>query len=75
MTHIKVDGNENLIRDENTNAVLNVNMNEYRKYLQSKKVKEDEVSRIKNLENDLINMKSDLDEIKTLLRSLANGSK
>ena len=75
MTHSKVDGNDNLVRDENTNAVLNVNMNEYRKYLQSKKVKENEASRIKNLENDLVNMRSDLDEIKTLLRNLANGSR
>ena len=75
MTHSKVGGNDSLVRDENTNAVLNVNMNEYRKYLQSKKVKENEVSRIKNLENDLVNMRSDLDEIKTLLRNLADGSK
>lgn len=75
MTHSKVDGNDSLVRDENTNAVLNVNMNEYRKYLQSKKVKENEVSRIKNLEDDLVNMRSDLDEIKTLLRNLADGSK
>jgi len=74
MAHFKVSGNENLVRDENTNAVLNVNMNEYRKYLQSKKLKENEVSRIKNLEDDLISMKSDLDEIKTLLRNIANGS-
>lgn len=74
MTHFKVDGNENLVRDEQTNAVLNVSMNEYRNYLQSKKVKENEISRIKNLENDLSSMKNDLDEIKTLLKGLANGS-
>lgn len=74
MTYSKVNGNDNLFRDENTNAILNINMNEYRKYLQNKKIKKEEIDRIKNLENDLSSMKNDLDEIKNLLRNFANGS-
>jgi len=71
----KVDGYSNLVRDEQTNAVLNVNMDEYKSYLEQRKIKEQENQRIENLESDLNSMKSDLGEIKDLLRSMINGSK
>ncbi len=70
----KVEGYTNLIRDEQTKAVLNTNINEYKSYKDLKKIKEFENSRINNLENDMSNIKNDLSEIKSLLRNLANGS-
>lgn len=71
----KVDGYSNLVRDEHTNAVLNTNMDEYKSYLEQRKIKEQENQRIESLENDLNSMKNDLGEIKDLLRSMINGSK
>ena len=71
----KVDGYSNLVRDERTNAVLNVNMDNYKSYLEQRKIKEQENQRIESLENDLNSMKNDLGEIKDLLRSMINGSK
>jgi len=54
---------------------LNVNMVEYKNYLEQKRVKEIEFEKIQSLENEVNSMKSDLDEIKNLLRSMINGSK
>lgn len=75
MKYSKVQGHPDLIRDENTKAILNTNMEEYKKYMAIKKSKEVEVARIKNLESDVTSIKNDLDEIKTLLRNFANGSR
>jgi len=75
MMFSKVDGHDNLVRDEQTQAILNVNMVEYKNYLEQKRVKEIEFEKIQSLENEVNSMKSDLDEIKDLLRSMINGSK
>lgn len=75
MNFSKVDGYSNLVRDERTNAILNINMNEYENYQKQKQIKEQENQRIESLENDLNSMKNDLGEIKHLLRSIINGSK
>lgn len=65
-----VDGYNHLVRDEITNAILNTNFDEYKNYLEMKSIKEQENARIDSLENDLINIKGDIGEIKDLLRSL-----
>jgi hypothetical protein len=50
-------------------------MSEYQEYLSRRETKNDENQKIQHLESDVANMKGDLDEIKSLLRSLINGSK
>lgn len=74
MKSYKVKGNSNLIRDGRTNAIVNTNMTEYNNYMKLKKLKEEENKKVDKLENELIDLKNDLKEIKDLLRSLANGS-
>ena len=69
----KVEGHENLIRDENTNAILNTNSVEYNNYLSLRAKKRQGSERIDNMENDLKSLKDDINEIKTLLRALSNG--
>lgn len=75
MKYLKVDGHPNLLRDPNTNSIVNNNMSEYQEYVLRREAKNDENQKIQNLESDVANMKGDLDEIKSLLRSLINGSK
>lgn len=75
MDYIKVKGHEGLIRDPQTNSIINTNMSEYQEYISRKKVKNEEQQKIQNLESDVANIKDDLDEIKFLLRSLVNESK
>jgi K+/H+ antiporter YhaU regulatory subunit KhtT len=74
MTYLKVDGHTSLVRDEKTNAILNTNTSDYENYMKLKKLKENESKRVESLESDINNIKSDLEEIKTLLRNLSNGS-
>lgn len=72
MKYSKVEGNKNLIRDEETKAILNTNQSEYDNYITLRNIKKSEVERMQQLESDVSNMKDDLNEIKDLLRSLAN---
>ncbi len=69
----KVDGHSSLIRDENTNAILNTNSAEYNNYLSLRAKKRHGSERIDNMENDLKSLKDDINEIKTLLKALSNG--
>lgn len=75
MKYSKVEGHSHLIRDEETKAILNTNMTDYNNYIMQKRIKEKENEKLQNLEKDFVNMKEDLDEIKSLLRSLIDGSR
>ena len=70
---MKVKGHNDLIRDENSNAILNTNLSEYDQYLSLRYKRKKGTDRIDNMENDLKNLKDDINEIKTLLRALSNG--
>jgi tetrahydromethanopterin S-methyltransferase subunit B len=72
MRYSKVEGNKSLVRDEQTKAILNTNKTEYDNYINVRNIKKSEVERMQQLESDVSNMRNDLDEIKDLLRSLAN---
>jgi wobble nucleotide-excising tRNase len=68
-----VEGHPHLTRDENTNAIINSNLNEYDKYLSLRAKKKQGSERIDNMENDLKSLKDDINEIKNLLKALSNG--
>ena len=67
-------GHKDLARDPSTNAVLNVNTLEYQQYLARREVKSNRNDKIQNIEDDFANMKSELNEIKSLLKELIHGS-
>ena len=71
----KVEGYNNLISYNSTNAILNTNMSEYQNYKNLKLAKESEGQKLQKLEDDMCRMKNDLDEIKNLLRALTYESK
>ena len=72
MEYLKIKGHDNLLRDPNTNSIVNTNMAEYQEYIMRKKSKDEENQKIQTLESDVASMKDDLDEIKTLLRRLVD---
>jgi len=74
MENIKVKGYDYLVRDPRTNAIINTNKLEYNQYITQRNSKEEEQQKIQTLESDVANIKNDLDEIKSLLRSLVNGN-
>lgn len=65
---IPVDGHNNLFRDKNTGAILNKDRSAYINYMKMKEIKQKERSEIDEI-------KKDIDEIKTLLKELINGSR
>lgn len=65
---IPVEGHNNLFRDRNTGAILNKDKSSYQNYIRLKEIKQKE-------KNEIDEMKKDIDEIKTLLKDLINGSK
>ena len=73
MNYSKVEGHKNLVRDNYTKAILNTNKTEYQNYIALKNQKNKEHKRIEDMEEDLANIKNDLDEIKKMLRGLSNG--
>jgi hypothetical protein len=66
---IQIKDNSNLLRDANTNSILNSNRSEYENYLRLKSKKESEKERIKSIETEVNQIKSDISEIKNLIKS------
>jgi hypothetical protein len=67
---LKVKDNPDLVRERSSKAVLNTNQAELNKYRQ---VREEKL-KLKSLMEDQERMRSDLDEIKTLLKQLVRRS-
>jgi len=74
MNLIPVENKDGLYRDKSNNAIINMDKSEYESYVDSYKKVYNDKQKINRLETDVKNIKDDLDEIKTLLRNLANGS-
>ena len=73
MKHINVEGHSNLVRENNSNAILNNDTSQYNQYLSLRAKRKQGTDRIDNMEDDLKSLKDDINEIKTLLRALSNG--
>tara|TARA_Y100000004_G_scaffold171926_1_gene208346 strand:- start:61 stop:294 length:234 start_codon:yes stop_codon:yes gene_type:complete len=68
-----LEGHKDLARDPLTNAVVNVNSMEYQQYLSRREVKSEKNQRVQTIEEEVANIKGDIDEIKSLLKELLNG--
>jgi len=75
MDYLKVEGHSSFLRDPHTNSIINTNMSEYQQYVSRRNMKNEEDQKLESLESDVTNIKNDLDEIKSLLRSLIDGSR
>ena len=71
---IKVEGNDNLVRDRNTNQIINTNDSEYQQYIARRKRKKVEKEKALSVEQDLATLKNEMNEIKSLLKELVNGN-
>jgi len=74
MEDVKVQGHSDLVRDPIKNAIINTNKSGYEEYISRRNIKKSETQKVQNLEDELSCIKDDIDEIKLLLRRLANGS-
>jgi hypothetical protein len=73
MSFTKINGEPNLIRDTRTNSILNTNNEEYSRYLNVTKIKQEEKSKVESIEQELNIIKEDINQVKNLLQQLLNS--
>ena len=67
---LKVEGHTHLVRDVNSNAIINTNKSEYQLYMKRIKVREKQSDKLRNAVKEINNLKSELREIKELVRKI-----
>ena len=70
---IPVEGNNDLVRDPKTNQIINTNSSAYEQYISQRKRRKLEKEKSLSVEDDLASLKSEMNEIKSLLKELVNG--
>ena len=72
--YIPVEGNNDLVRDPKTDQIINTNANAYEQYISQRKRRKLEKEKSLSVEQDLASLKSEMNEIKSLLKELVNGN-
>ena len=67
---IKVEGHTHLVRDVNSNAIINTNQSEYQLYMQRVKVREKQSDELRGAVKEINNLKKDIREIKELIKEI-----
>lgn len=75
MKRLLVENNPNLVRDVNTNSIINTDTKAYAEYVKKKRIEDEKQrqiqsteSRINRLEDDVKYLKSGIDQILELLK-------
>jgi len=66
--YVKVESQDNLVRDMSSNAIVNNNKSEYENFLRISEQKYKQKKEFEKLKTDVNSMKNDLDEIKSMLK-------
>ena len=74
MDYVKVKDHDHLMRNTQSNCIVNTNKAEYDEYLTRRKLKKSEKNKVENIERDISTLRNEITEIKDLLRSLVNGN-
>lgn len=70
MNLIPVEGQKDLYRDPRTNAIINTNKNDYESYIMRRDSIQNQKKKIETIEGEVSSIKTDLSEIKILLKEL-----
>ena len=73
MSYLKVEGHRELYRDSTTNSIVNRNGTDYNTYMSQKKMRDNKNQKVDSMEQDLADLKNEINEIKSLLKVLVNG--
>ena len=65
----KVEGHENLYRDENTNAIINTDKTAYENYINFRRVNSDKRAEMDDVKRELAELKSLLKELTSKITS------
>lgn len=74
MTRLQVKNYSHLVREVSSNGIVNTNVSEYKKYMKRIKAREEHGDQIRSAVKDINNLKTELREIKNLIKELVNGS-
>jgi hypothetical protein len=74
MARLQVKGHNHLVREVSSGGIVNTNVNEYQIYMKRIKAREQHGDQIRNAVKDINNLKSELREIKGLIKELLNGN-
>ena len=75
MSRLKVQGFGSLVRDTNSNAIVNTSKSEFQLYMKRVKSREEQGDKIRNVVKEINTLKTELREIKGLLKKVVeNGS-
>ena len=67
---LKDEGHTHLVRDVNSNAIINTNTSDYQLYMKRVKVREKEADKLRNAVKEINNIKSEIREIKDLIKKI-----
>ena len=68
--YLKVESEDSLVRDVDSNAIVNQNQSEFDKFLELSQRKYQEKKKFDDMRSDLDSLKEDMNEIKTLLKNI-----
>ena len=71
---LKVEGHTHLVREVTSSGIVNTNTSEYEIYMKRIKSREQHGDQIRTAVKDINNLKTELREIKGLLKEIINGS-
>ena len=74
MARLQVKGHNHLVREVSSGGIVNTNVNEYQLYMKRIKSREQHGDQIRNAVKDINNLKTELREIKGLIKELLNGN-
>ncbi len=72
--YLKVEGHDNLVRATSSHAIVNADQNGYSIYMKRIRAREQQGDQIRNAVKEINTLKSELREIKGLIKELINGS-
>jgi len=70
MPYHKIKNNISLVRDTDSNAIINTNKTEYENYISNYNRLKSEREELNNLKKSVSSLNSDMEEIKSLLKLL-----
>ena len=70
MSRIKVEGYTSLVRDVNSNSIVNTNVSEYQTYMKRIKMRNEQGDQIRSAVKEINNLKTELREIKDLIKKV-----
>ena len=68
--YLKVKSDVSLVRDMDSNAIISQNQSEYDKFVRVSQKKYEEKRKFDDMRKDLNSLKTDMEEIKTLLKNI-----